>query len=140
MREARAGDPISGLKWTHKSWRAVARELVRWGYEVSAPPVSRLLRERKYSLRVNHTRLAGKHSPGRDEQCQSIARQRNAFLRRGRPVISVDTKKKELIGRFKNPGRQWRRAPHEVQMYDFPSPAAGKALPYGIYDIGRKKG
>jgi hypothetical protein len=140
MRDATAGDPISGLKWTHKSLRAVKRELARRGYKVSAPTISRLLQFRKYSLRVNHKRVAGKQSPGRDEQFQYINRQRKAFLRRGRPVISVDAKKKELIGRFKNPGRQWRRAPHEVQMYDFPSTALGKAIPYGIYDVGRNKG
>lgn len=140
MRDATAGDPISGLKWTHKSLRAVAGELIRQGYAVSAPTVSRLLRERKYSLRVNHKRLAGKQSPGRDEQFQYIARQRKAFLRRGHPVISVDAKKKELIGRFKNPGQQWRQAPHDVLMYDFPSTAVGKAIPYGIYDVGRNTG
>jgi DDE family transposase len=140
MRDATAGDPISGLKWTHKSLRAVAGELVRQGYEVSAPTVSRLLRDRKYSLRVNHKRLAGKQSPGRDEQFQYIARQRKAFLRRGHPVISVDTKKKELIGRCKNPGLEWRQAPHDVYMYDFPSTAVGKAIPYGIYDISRNAG
>jgi Rhodopirellula transposase DDE domain len=140
MHDATAGDPISGLKWTHKSLRAVEGELAGQGYEVSAPTISRLLRLRKYSLRVNHKRLAGKQSPGRDEQFRYIARQRKAFLRDGRPVISVDAKKKELIGRFKNPGHQWRRAPHEVQMYDFPSTASGKAIPYGIYDVGRNKG
>jgi len=140
MCDATAGDPISGLKWTHKSLRAVERELAGRGYEVSAPTISRLLQVRKYSLRVNHKRLAGKQSLGRDEQFRYIARQRKAFLRHGRPVISVDAKKKELIGQFKNPGRQWRRAPHEVQMYDFPHTAIGKAIPYGIYDIGRNTG
>jgi Rhodopirellula transposase DDE domain len=140
MHDATAGDPISGCKWTPESLRAVAGELVRQGYEVSAPTVGRLLRDRKYSLRVNHKRLAGKQSPGRDEQFQYIARQRKAFLRRGHPVLSVDTKKKELVGRFKNPGQQWRQAPHDVAMYDFPSTAVGKAIPYGIYDVGRNKG
>ena len=90
MCDATAGDPISGLKWTHKSLRAVERELAGRGYEVSAPTISRLLQVRKYSLRVNHKRLAGKQSLGRDEQFRYIARQRKAFLRHGRPVISVD--------------------------------------------------
>ena len=89
----------------------------------------------EYSLLVNHKRLAGKQSLGCDEQFQYLARQRKAFLRRGRPVISVDTKKKELIGRFKNPGHQWRRAPHEVHMSDFPSTAFKKAIPYIIYYV-----
>jgi DDE family transposase len=139
-REARAGDPISGLKWTHRSLRAVARELGRGGDGVSAPTVRRLLRDRKYSLRVNHKRLAGKQSLGRDEQFEDLARQRKAFLRRGRPGISVETKKKELSGRFNNPGHQWRRAPHEVHRYDFPSTAVGKAIPSGIYAVGRNTG
>lgn len=129
MRDATAGAPISGLKWTHKSLRAVAAELVRQGYEVSAPTVSRLLRERKYSLRVNHKRLAGMQSPGRNEPFQYIAQQRKAFLRRGHPRISVDSKQKEVIGRFKKPGQQWRHAPHDVARYDFPSTAGGKAIP-----------
>ena len=97
MRDTTAGDPISGLKWTHKSLRALARELARRGYAVSAPTISRLLQLRAYSLRVNQKPLAGKQSPGRDEQFQYIARRRKAFLRRGWPVLSVDTKKKELI-------------------------------------------
>jgi Rhodopirellula transposase DDE domain len=140
MGDTTAGDPISGLKWTHKSLRVLEGELARGGYVVSAPTISRLLQSRAYSLRVNHKRLAGKQSPGRDEQFQYIAQRRKAFLRRGWPVISVDTKKKELIGLFKNPGHQWRRAPHEVLIYDFPSTAVGKAIPYGIYDVGRNTG
>jgi hypothetical protein len=140
MRDTTAGDPISGVKWTHKSLRALARELARRGYAVSAPTISRLLQLRAYSLRVNHKRLAGKQSPGRNEQFQYIAQRRKTFLRRGWPVISVDTKKKELIGLFKHPGRQWRRTPHAVLIYDFPSDAVGKAIPYGIYDVGRNKG
>jgi hypothetical protein len=140
MRDTTAGDPISGLKWTHKSLRALARALARRGYAVSAPTISRLLQLRAYSLRVNQKRLAGKQSPGRDEQFRYIAQRRKTFLHRGWPVISVDTKKKELIGLFKHPGRQWRRTPHAVLIYDFPSDAVGKAIPYGIYDVGRNKG
>ena len=140
MGDATAGDPLSGLKWTHKSLRTLERELARRGYGVSAPTISRLLPLRAYSLRVNHKRLAGKQSPGREEQFQYLAQRRKAFLRRGGPVISVDTKKKELIGLFKTPGHQWRRMPHEVLIYDFPSTAVGKAIPSGIYDVGRNKG
>src|SRR5215475_492666 len=108
MHDATAGDPISGLKWTHKSLRALEHELARRGYAVSAPTISRVLKLRAYSLRVNHKRLAGKQSLGRNEQFQYIVRQRKAFLRRGWPVISVDTQKKESIGLFKNQGHQWR--------------------------------
>ena len=140
MHEATAGDPISGLKWTHKSLRALEGELWQRGYRVSAPTIGRLLKLRSYSLRVNHKRVAGKQSAGRDEQFQYIERRRKVFLQRNWPVVSVDTKKKELIGLFKNPGEQWRRTPHEVLMYDFPSQATGKAIPYGVYDVGRNEG
>ena len=139
MRDATAGDPVSGLKWTHKSLRCVAQHLQQQGYAISAPTVARVLCERDYALRVNRKKLAGKQSPGRDQQFLYIAQQRAGFLRQQRPVVSVDTKKKELIGRFKHPGRQWRRAPHEVLMYDFPSDAAGRAIPYGVYDVGRNQ-
>jgi hypothetical protein len=140
MYDATAGDPISGLKWTHKSLRAVGQQLRRQGYPISAPTVARLLRERDYALRVNQKKLAGQQVAGRDEQFLYIAKLRTAFLRQRQPVISVDTKKKELIGRFKQPGRQWRRAPHGVLIYDFRSDATGMAIPYGIYDLGRNQG
>jgi hypothetical protein len=140
MGDATAGDPITGLKWTHKSLRAVAQQLKRQGYTISAPSVARLLGERDYALRVNRKKLAGKQVPGRDAQFLYIAELRAEFLQQHRPVISVDTKKKELIGRFKQPGQQWRRAPHEVRMYDFPGEASGIAIPYGIYDVGRNQG
>lgn len=137
MRDATAGDPVSGLKWTHKSLRAVTRELERQGFRLSAPTVARLLRESDYALRVNRKKLAGKQVPGRDQQFLYIAEQRAAFLQQNLPVISVDTKKRELIGKFKQPGRQWRQTPHDVLIYDFRSDASGIAIPYGIYDVGR---
>jgi len=140
MRDATAGDPVTGLKWTHKSLRAIGRELGQQGYTISAPSVARLLRERDYAMRVNRKKLAGKQSPGRDEQFLYIAKLRAAFLRRQRPVVSVDTKKRELIGRFRQAGQQWRGAPHEVLIYDFRSTAQGVAIPYGIYDVGRNQG
>jgi hypothetical protein len=140
MEDATAGDPISGLKWTHATLRRIQTVLQREGYTLSVPTISRLLRQKNYSLRVNRKRVAGKQSPGRDEQFGYITRCRDAYLRRGRPVISVDTKKKELIGTFKQAGCAWRREPVEVNMYDFPSDAEGKAIPYGIYDVGRNRG
>jgi len=140
MQDATAGDPISGLKWTHKSLRKLSVALDRRGYHLSAPTISRLLRWREYSLRVNHKRLAGKQSVGRDEQFRYLAQQRQRFLRRKWPVISVDTKKKEKIGNFKQAGREWRHRPRAVGMYDFPSDAQGKVIPYGIYDVGRNQG
>ncbi len=140
MVDATAGDPLSGLLWTHKSLRKIQHALRTRGYRLSPTTISRLLRERNYSMRVNAKRLAGKQSPGRDEQFKYIAQSRRAFLRRKSPVISVDTKKKELVGNFKQAGRQWRQSPHAVNIYDFPSQAVGKAIPYGIYDIGGNRG
>jgi hypothetical protein len=140
MRDATAGDPISGLKWTQKTLPTVAGELQQEGYPISAPTVARLLREQDYALRVNRKKLAGKQAPGRDEQFRYIAGLRARFLKQKRPVISVDTKKKELIGHFKQAGQQWRRTPHEVLVHDFRSDALGLAIPYGIYDVGRNQG
>ena len=140
IQDATAGDPISGLKWTHKSLRKIADALERKGYSLSLPTVSRLLYLRSYSLKVNHKRVAGKQSPGRDEQFHYIEQRRKWFLHRKWPVISVDTKKNELIGNFKNAGQEWRRQARPVNMYDFPSQASGKAIPYGIYDLGRNEG
>ena len=135
-----AGDPISGLKWTHKSLRKIQTALYKKGYSLSLPTISRLLQERDYSLQVNHKRIAGKQSPGRDQQFGYIVRWRQAYVRRGWPVISVDGKKRELIGNFKNAGRAWRKEQRQVNIYDFPSLAQGIAIPYGIYDIGQNQG
>ena len=140
MVENTAGDPISGLKWTHKSLRKIQTALDKEGYSISPPTISRLLQESDYSLQVNRKRISGKQSPGRDAQFRYIVRWRQAYLLRGWPVISVDSKKRELIGNFKNPGRAWRQKWRDVNMYDFPSLAQGKATPYGIYDIGQNKG
>jgi hypothetical protein len=140
MVEDTAGDPISGLKWTHKSLRKIQTALDDQGYEISPPTISRLLQAGDYSLQVNYKRIAGKQSPGRDKQFRYIVRWRQAYLRRGWPVISVDTKKREKIGNFKNSGRAWRKERREVNMYDFPSLAQGKAIPYGIYNIGQNQG
>jgi hypothetical protein len=141
MKDATAGSPVSGLKWTHKSLRKISAELGRRGKAASAPTVARLLRAEGYSQRVNHKRHAGKQqSPSRDEQFGYIARQRAAHERRREPVISVDTKKKELIGQFRASGAEWRTTRREVLMYDFPGDARGKAIPYGIYDVSRNEG
>lgn len=140
MVEDTAGDPISGLKWTHKSLRKIQGTLAKAGHPLSPPTISRLLQERDYSLQVNHKRVAGKQYPERDEQFRYIVRWRRMYLRCGAPVISVDGKKRELVGNFKNSGRAWRQARQEVNMYDFPNLAQGKAIPYGIYHIGQNQG
>jgi hypothetical protein len=140
VQEATAGDPISGLRWTHKTTRNLAAELRRQGFSISHTTVARLLRQSRYSLRTNRKRLARTQEPERDQQFQLLERQRQRFGRCGWPVISVDTKKKELVGNFKNPGRCWRRQAVAVLDHDFPSAAVGRAIPYGIYDYGQNAG
>jgi hypothetical protein len=141
LKDATAGDPVTGLKWTHKSLRSISSELARRGQAASPPTVSRLLRSQNYSQRVNHKRkVSGEQCAERDEQFGYLSRQRTTHLRRREPVISVDTKKKELIGEFRARGSEWRRERRDVLMYDFPADARGKAIPYGIYDVGRNCG
>lgn len=140
MEDETAGDPMSNLKWTHKSLRKLKVALASNGIEISPPTISRLLQEDGYSQKVNKKRLSGKQNPDRDQQFRYIIRWRKAYLLRKWPAISVDAKKTEKIGNFKNNGRAWRQQPLDVNIYDFPSLAAGKAVPYGIYDIRRNCG
>jgi len=140
LQDATAGDPIDGLRWTHKSAQKLADELTRRGFPAGRTAVARLLRQQGYSLRTNRKRLAGTHDPDRDHQFRVLARRRRYFLRRGWPVLSVDCKKKELVGNFKNPGHCWRKEPRDVLDHDFPSQAVGRAVPYGVYDVGRNEG
>ena len=138
MEHETAGDPMTGLKWTRRTTAKIAKELRELGIIVSPSTVARLLKEMGYSLRVNHKKLAraSKTAPqDRDAQFAHIADLLKDFETRGLPVVSVDTKKKELIGRFKNPGVAWNREPVEVNDHDFPSDALGKAVPYGVYDV-----
>jgi hypothetical protein len=109
-------------------------------YRISLPTISRLLQTQDYSLRVNHKRVAGKQSPHRDQQFSYIGRWRQAYLRRHWPIISIDTKKRELIGNFKQAGVEWRQQRRDVNIYDFLNSAEGKAIPYGIYDVGHHQG
>ena len=136
VEESTAGDPMSLLRWTRKSTRTIAQELNRLGHSIQADTVRRLLEDMDYSLQVNRKVKEGPQHPDRDGQFRYINRQVNAFRRRGDPVISVDAKKHELIGPFKNAGRTWRRKgrPQRVNAYDFPSWAKGKGIPYGAYD------
>jgi len=135
-----AGDPISGLKWTHKTPEKVSRALRRQGFRIGKTTVRRLMRSLHYSLRVNRKRLSRKNPVDRDRQMRYIRRARETQFRAGFPIISVDTKKKELIGSFRNPGQAWRQAPEEVLATDFLSDAVGKAVPYGIYDLHHNAG
>jgi transposase len=131
------GDPESPLRWTTKSTRNLARELTAMGHAISHSAVGKVLRSLGYSLQGNRKTLEGKQHPDRDAQFRYINTMAEDFLASGDPVISVDTKKKELVGRFAQDGREWRRAgePVEVSTYDFPHQADGKAVPYGVYDI-----
>ena len=140
LQDATAGDPITGLKWTRKTSRKLARELRRKGFKVSYNTVSRLARRLEYTLRSNKKRLSRKQDAGRDSQMRYLTRQRNRYVRQSLPIISVDCKKKEKIGLFKNPGRTLRRKALEVLATDFPSDAKGKAIPYGIYDVQHNEG
>jgi len=131
------GDPMSPLRWTVKSTRTLARELTRAGHRVSADTVAGLLREEGFSLQANAKTIEGSQHPDRDAQFRYLNEQAREHRDTGQPVISVDTKKKELVGEFKNNGRQWRPTgePVPVNVHDFADPQLGKAVPYGIYDL-----
>ena len=136
------GDPQSPLRWTHKSTRALAAELRRLGHPTSHEKVAQLLRSLEYSLQSNRKTKEGKDHPDRDAQFRHINEQVRRALKARRPVISVDTKEKELVGSYENKGHQWRksRCPQEVNGPDFPDPSVPRACPYGIYDLGRNAG
>ncbi len=138
------GDPDSPLRWTCLSTRTLVVALEALGYHVSHTVVAELLHGLGYSLQGNVKTREGRPHPDRDAQFRYIARQVRAAQRRHQPAISVDTKKKELVGPFKNGGRAWRPAkrPHRVRVHDFVIPGAtgGKAIPYGVYDLHRDEG
>lgn len=136
------GDPESPLRWTCKSTRTLAAELARQNHPVSHEKVAQFLRDMEYSLQGNRKTKEGKDHPDRDAQFQHINEQVRQALAAGRPVISVDTKKKELIGNYENKGRQWRKSksPEVVNGHDFPDPSVPRAYPYGVYDLARNKG
>jgi hypothetical protein len=136
------GDPQSPLRWTCKSTRTLAAELTRQHHPISHEKVAQFLRELDYSLQGNRKTEEGADHPDRDAQFQYINDQVRAALAAGRPVISVDTKKKELVGNYENKGRQWRKSksPARVNGHDFPDPSVPRAYPYGVYDLARNKG
>ena len=137
-----SGAPDSPLRWTAKSVRTLASELQRVGHAVSYHLVADLLHELNYSLQGNRKTREGPQHPDRDAQFRYIHAQVRRAHRTGQPAISVDTKKKELVGAFKNPGREWRPRgqPARVRVHDFLVPAQGKAIPYGVYDLHRNEG
>ena len=135
-----AGDPVRGLKWTRRTTAKVAAQLCKLGTHICARTVARLLKKMGFSLRVNHKKRAGASHPNRDDQFQHIAELRERCAADNVPVISVDTKKKELVGAFRNPGAKWDHSPERVNDHDFPSAAEGRAIPYGIYDVRANAG
>jgi DNA-binding phage protein len=136
------GDPMSLLRWTCKSTRHLADALAELGYTVSHTTVAELLRHLEYSLQGTAKTQEGKQHPDRDAQFHYINKQSRSFLDRKLPAISVDAKKKELLGTFAKAGQEWQpmSVPEEVNTHDFPDPELGKAIPYGVYDIGRNQG
>jgi hypothetical protein len=136
-----AGDPMSEQKWVRSSLRHLSRRLAEAGHPASPPTVGRLLRKLGYSLRVNaKKREASAAHPDREPQFAVIENQRQVFQAAGCPIISVDTKKKELIGNFKNAGQAWGEFAEAVNVHDFPHDALMRTVPYGIYDVGSNRG
>jgi len=135
------GDPMSPLRWTCKSTRKLAMELQSQGYQVSPSKVRQLLKVSGYSLQSNRKTREGKQHPDRNQQFEHICRRVRARHRCGEPAVSVDTKKKEVLGNLKNPGKTYRPQgqPEKVDVHDFPDPKRGKAVPYGVYDIANNE-
>jgi hypothetical protein len=131
---------VSGLKWTHRSLRKIRKALRRRGIRLALSTIARLLHAGGFSLKTCRKQQAGIQDPDRGRQFRYIIRMRKLYLGKGLPVISVDTKKKELVGNFKNPGRIWRRRHRQVLDHDYPSWASGRAIPVGIYDLGHNDG
>jgi transposase len=136
------GEPESPLLWTSKSLRKISTELKAKGYSVSYRVVGEILKAEGFSLQANRKTDEGKSHPDRNEQFKYIHQKVSGFQNTGNPVISVDAKKKELIGNFKNNGQEWQKKgnPKKTKVYDFPSDAKGKVTPYGVYDITNNKG
>jgi len=136
------GDPQSPLRWTCKSTSHLAQALSLQGHPISARAVAQLLNVAGYSLQGNRKSLEGTTHPERNAQFEHINAKVKRFQQRGQPVISVDTKKKELVGPYKNNGREWQRKgePERVDVHDFPDPKLGKVIPYGVFDMSRNEG
>jgi hypothetical protein len=140
MKDEVGGDPISGVKWTRKSTRALAAEMGRQDHPISRGTVGRLLREMGFSLKANVKNLSGPRHPDREKQFGVIGRKVQHLRREGIPILSVDTKKKEVLANYQNAGRTWRDQPIQVSDHDFPDPELGRAIPFGIYDVVRNQG
>ncbi len=142
MEESTVGDPMSPLKWNSKSTYQIQEYITSQGHQISEDTIQRRLRKLGYSLQANRKNKEGESHVDRDRQFRYISRTAKQFLRRNEPVISVDTKKKERVGNFKNDGQKWHKkgqAP-QVNVHDFPSLSEGTAIPYGAYDVHRNEG
>jgi hypothetical protein len=139
---ATRGDPMKSLLWTSRSLRKLSQELANRGHKVSHTVVGELLQKAGYSLQANRKTREGNQHVDRDAQFQYINARAASFLKDGQPVVSVDTKKKELVGNFKNAGRAWRPkdSPEEVNIHDFIDPKLKRAVPYGVYDVHNNTG
>ena len=135
-----AGDPMSQQKWVRRSLTYIAQQLAKRRFRIGPTTVRRILKKLEYGLCRNRKSLTGPSHPDRDKQFRYIRRVKKLFLAAGCPVISVDTKKKELIGNFLNQGRSWTQQPEKVHVHDFRQDALGRAVPYGIYDLTHNQG
>jgi hypothetical protein len=135
-----AGDPMTEQKWIRSSLRMLSKKLAEEGHRASSATVARLLKDMGFSLKANKRKQGRIGCPERDEQFKYITSQRQRFTTAGWPVISIDTKKKELIGEFRNNGRTWRKQAEEVNEHDFPGVAKWRAVPFGIYDVTKNEG
>ena len=140
LKDHAGGDPLRVRKFTRRSLRNLAKDLRRHGHRASHTAVGKLLREQGYSPKANRKRYASTRHPERDRQFRYIARQKRAFLAAGLPVISIDTKKKELVGNFQQRGRRWCQEPEAVNTHDFKTDASAQAVPYGLYVLNRDRG
>lgn len=140
MKPDTAGDPMSGLKWTRRTTSNISKTLRKHSINVGRSTVARLLKQMDFRLRVNHKKRSTASPKNRDQQFRIIKRRRAAFTRSGDPIISVDCKKKELIGNFKNAGVAWRQEPIETLATDYRSDSEGIAVPYGLYDTEANRG
>lgn len=140
MENETAGDPCGPQKWVRQSLRQLQAQLIGIGVLASHMSIRRLLRQQQYSLKANRKSVARTQHPQRNQQFCYIRRVKARFIKAGHPVISVDTKKKELIGNFKNAGQTWCHQPAQVNDHDFPQHALAKAVPYGIYEVAHNRG
>jgi hypothetical protein len=131
---------MTGLRWSRRTTATITEELVALGISVSPNTVAHLLHQMGYSLRVNHKQISTSASPDRSLQFEYLAELRDCFQRRHLPIVSVDSKKRELVGNFKNPGRRWECTPRRVYDHDFRTDSSGVAIPYGIYDLHENRG